>query len=552
MKKIFVNILVISLTLVLGSSCIKETFPMSDTATKEQLASSSSALGAMVGAIPAQMATGYLVYGRQTYETDMAWPGIMIALDSVTGEIIATGDSGYDWYSGYSNPAYGVGPTSYESYIPWRTMYIFVKGANDVISAVDEDSANDEQKNYLAQALAYRALFYMTLADMYEYKAPTDPEVSETYKPESDDIVGLTVPVVTEQTTQDEAKNNPRVSKEDIYDFILADLAKARSYIDESATGGTLLPNLAVIYGLYARAYLKLGSDGVAGAFTKAAEYADSAIVAHGGSVLTQAQWENPKTGFNNFSANSNSWMWYLQYSTETIGNLNTFVAHMSCEETWTAYGCASGRGVPKNLYESIPDTDWRKHSWLDPAGYSYYDYPRNRDFYTHSQANRRLKAYANIKFRPAQGDYATWKVGGASEVPLMRVEEMYLIKAEAVAMAGDVAEGKNILNTLIQTRDASYDCSSIADNFFQAEVYRQKRIELWGEGLIFHDAKRIGAGMRNGYTGTNAEGDFRINCTGVAPAWNFVIPDTEINGNPALKGYNNPDPSEALEHWDE
>ena len=64
MKKIFVNILVISLTVVFGSSCIKETFPMSDTATKEQLASSSSALAAMVGAIPAQMVTGYLVYGR--------------------------------------------------------------------------------------------------------------------------------------------------------------------------------------------------------------------------------------------------------------------------------------------------------------------------------------------------------------------------------------------------------------------------------------------------------------------------------------------------------
>ena len=57
---------------------------------------------------------------------------------------------------------------------------------------------------------------------------------------------------------------------------------------------------------------------------------------------------------------------------------------------------------------------------------------------------------------------------------------------------------------------------------------------------------------MKNGYTGTNAEGDFRINCTGVAPAWNFVIPDSEVNGNPAIKGFNNPDPSEALEPWDE
>ena len=55
MKNIFGKIAIFGLVLVLGSSCIKETFPMSDTATKEQLATSSSALTAMVKAIPAQI-----------------------------------------------------------------------------------------------------------------------------------------------------------------------------------------------------------------------------------------------------------------------------------------------------------------------------------------------------------------------------------------------------------------------------------------------------------------------------------------------------------------
>ncbi|MBR4585595.1 MAG: RagB/SusD family nutrient uptake outer membrane protein [Bacteroidales bacterium] len=550
MKRIFVKLLVLSLAVALGSSCIKETFPMSDTATKEQLASSSSALNAMVGAIPAQMATGYLVYGRQEYETDMAWPGIMIALDSVTGIIVDTGDSGYDWYQCYSNPTYGLGPTSYEAYIPWRTMYMFIKSANDVISAVDEENADKDQLNSLAQALAYRALFYYTLANMYEYKAPTDPAVAASYKPENN-VTGLTVPLVTEKTTQEEAKSNPRVPVAEMYKFIMDDLDKAEEYINDTK-GGTLLPNLGVVYGLKARAYLKMGADGVSGAYAKAVEYADKAIAQQAGSPLTQAQWENPKTGFNNFAANNNSWMWYIQYSAETIGNLNTFVAHMSSEETWTGYGCAVGRGISKELYESIPDTDFRKHSWIDPGKYAYYDYPRNRDFFTHKSSNRILHPYAGIKFRPAQGDYATYKVGGASEVPIMRLEEMYFIKAEATALNGNVGEAKKILNSIVQTRDASYDCSNIADNFFQSEIYRQKVIEFWGEGIVFHDAKRIGAGMHNGYPGTNVPGDFRLNCTGVCPAWNFVIPKTEINGNPALDGNNNPDPTEALEPWEE
>ncbi len=73
-----------------------------------------------------------------------------------------------------------------------------------------------------------------------------------------------------------------------------------------------------------------------------------------------------------------------------------------------------------------------------------------------------------------------------------MRLEEMYFIKAEATALNGNVGEAKKILNSIVQTRDASYDCSGVADNFFQSEIYRQKVIEFWGEGIVFHDAKRI------------------------------------------------------------
>jgi len=551
MKNTFAKLLILASVLVAASSCIKETFPMDSSATTAQLASSSSALSAMVGAIPANMAQGYLVYGQQEYEFDMAWPGIMIILDTVTGEIVDSGDTGYDWYSYWSEP-YGLGENYAPAYVPWRTMYIFVKSANDVISAVDPETANEEQLVYLGQALTYRALFYYTLAAMYEYKAPTDPNVSADYVPEAD-IEGLTVPIVTEATSQEDAKNNPRAKVEDVYELIFSDLDKAEEYLANTTSGGSLLPKLEVVYGLKARAWLNRASAGVDGAYAKAAEYAQKAIDQHAGSPLTQAQWESATTGFNDFSANSNSWMWYISYSAETIGNLNTFCAHMAPEETWTAYGCAVGRGVAKSLYESIPDTDFRKHSWIDPNGYTYYDYQRNRDFFTHKSSNRILKSYCNIKFRPASGDYATWKVGGCSQVPLMRVEEMYLIEAEALAMSGDLSGGKNILNTLIQTRDASYSCDSYTDaNLFQLEVYRQKRIELWGEGLIFFDAKRLGAGMKNGYTGTNAPDGYQKNCTGVSPTWNFVIPQREINGNPALDGYNSPDPTEALEDWEE
>ena len=40
-------------------------------------------------------------------------------------------------------------------------------------------------------------------------------------------VLGLTVPIVTEETTNDIAKSNPRATHEELVNFILADLDKA-------------------------------------------------------------------------------------------------------------------------------------------------------------------------------------------------------------------------------------------------------------------------------------------------------------------------------------
>ena len=515
---------------------------MSDSATAEQVGASASALTGLVAAIPAQMSQGYLVYGTQSSEFDMAYPGMMLILDSAAGELVDGGETGYDWYSFWSSNDYTLGANTSRSYCPWRTMYIFVKCANDVIGSVNPEEATQESLVALGRAYAYRANAYLILAQIYEWKAPTDPNVDSKYVPDGD-ITGLTVPIVTEATTQEDAKNNPRASKADIYDLIFSDLDKAEEYLADVTTT-SILPSLPVVYGLKARAYLALEQ------YASAAEYADKAITAKAGKPLSQDQWENPTTGFNDYSANSNSWMWYVAYSAETMGNLCNFVAHASAEETWTSYGWNVARGIQRRLYESIPDTDWRKHSWIDPDGKDYYDYKLNRDVFSGSKA---LPAYTSLKFRPAQGNCDTYSVGGATNVPTMRLEEMYLIKAEGLAMSNKISEAQTTLEELIKTRDSAYSATAFGSaSELQVEIYRQKRIELWGEGLIFYDAKRLGMGVTNGYTGTNAQEGYRFNCTGVAPWWNFVIPQSEINGNPAIDGFNNPDPSTTVKEWTE
>lgn len=542
MKNISKIVLIIAGMLLLATGCIKETFPTS-VATTEQIGASTSALEATVRAMPAQLVQGYLVYGEQEWEFDMAYPGLMIALDSAAGEIIDSGNTGYDWYSYWSSNDYGLGETTSRSYVPWRTLYMFVKNANDVIGAVDPSQASPAQLEFLAQALVYRAFAYLAMVQIYEYKPATDPNVKATYVPEGD-ITGLAVPIVTEKTTGEEAKNNPRATVQQVYDLIFSDLGAAQSYLAESKSTNRLFPTLPVVYGLMAKAHLARLE------YADAATYARKAIDAFGGSPLTQAQWEDPINGFNNYAANSNSWMWYIAYSAETMGNLCNFVAHMSAEETWTAYGWAVGRGINKNVYDLIPDTDFRKHTWIDPLGNEYYKYKTNRDVFD-EESGKALKPYTSLKFRPANGDYATYKVGGASHVPLMRLEEMMLIEAEGLAMSGHPGEAVTALEGLIQTRDPQYTCKYSTPENIQKEIYFQKRVEFWGEGIIFFDAKRLGAGVHNGYVGTNVQGGYRFNCEGVAPWWNWVIPQSEINGNPALKGFNNPNPSQAVKEWE-
>ena len=77
-----------------------------------------------------------------------------------------------------------------------------------------------------------------------------------------------------------------------------------------------------------------------------------------------------------------------------------------------------------------------------------------------------------------------------------------------------------------------------------------QKRVELWGEGIVFYDFKRLNYGKETGYEGTNVSTDSRCVTDGRAPWWNFVIPEKEVMQNEALKGLNNPEPCDIVKPW--
>ncbi|MBR0321132.1 MAG: RagB/SusD family nutrient uptake outer membrane protein, partial [Bacteroidales bacterium] len=376
-------------------------------------------------------------------------------------------------------------------------------------------------------------------------------------------VLGLTVPLVTEATTEESATNNPRLPREEMYAFILSELEKAETYIDPSSKAYAK-PSLGAVYGLYARAYIEMGAAGDAGAYALAAEYADKAITESGKTPLTQAQWEDPANGFNNGAAN-NSWIWGLPVSAENVGNILCFTAHMASEGTW-GYAPLSQISVSKRLYDQISDKDFRKHSWLDPAyiadpaAKQPYDYKFAGDdaakqAFLNGGMNPAAKPYQNIKFRPKGGETVDYTNGNPTDFPIMRVEEMYFLKAEALAGDGKIADAQAVLNDFMKTRilDGSYSCSAFTDfESFTDELLLQKRIEFWGEGILIYDYKRLDEGITRGYEGTNQASVYCYNSEGRSPQWNIVITRGEFQSNKGITdATNNPDPSNTLTLWD-
>lgn len=547
----------IALGLVLATGCIKETFPQGSTQTSAQVAKSASALAAMVNAIPSSMTTtdflGYL--GTYNDHTDFGYPGIAFRTENMLEDVVTSGENPY--YNRALQYAQNQAQGSTYIYCAyfWDAYYTYIKSCTDIISTIDPATANEDALNYLGIAHAYRAMFYLDLARLFEAKPNKYTDVSG--------VLGLTVPLVTEATTESSATNNPRLPREEMYAFILSELEKAEAYIDPQSKAYAK-PSLGAVYGLYARAYIEMGASGDEGAYAKAAEYADKAITESGKTPLTQAQWEDPANGFNNGAAN-NSWIWGLPVSAENVGNILCFTAHMASEGTW-GYAPLSQISVSKRLYDQISDKDFRKHSWLDPAyiadpaAKQPYDYKFAGDdaakqAFLNGGMNPAAKPYQNIKFRPKGGETVDYTNGNPTDFPIMRVEEMYFLKAEALAGDGKIADAQAVLNDFMKTRilDGSYSCSSYSDfESFTDELLLQKRIEFWGEGILIYDYKRLDEGITRGYKGTNQAAVYCYNSEGRSPQWNIVITRGEFQANKGITdATNNPDPSNTLTLWD-
>lgn len=200
-------------------------------------------------------------------------------------------------------------------------------------------------------------------------------------------------------------------------------------------------------------------------------------------------------------------------------------------------------------LYDKIPSTDVRKKWWLDSDTASSYldsltwtDYAKNITYKGQeipgaviTDVKVKMEPYANVKFGQRSG------VGEAvndGDWCLMRAEEMILLRAEALAKAGDLPAGKTVLEDFVKTyRNPAYTstASTLAD--FENEVWLQRRIELWGEGFAMADVMRLGKNVVRYHPGkaTNVPEDYQFNISANDPWLLLRFVQRETTNNVAI-----------------
>jgi hypothetical protein len=545
MKRYIKSIMMVglfSLALV-NTSCIEETEP-TDVATQDQAERSSSATKAQAMAIPAQLGDMDNDYvDRYNWHAPFGYPALLIIRDMMCNDAgFPTSSYAYHFYYFGANMNLD-GRYIYIAYV-WTYYYKLIQAANSIISVVNPETATKDQLGYLGAAYAVRAMAYMDMARMYEF-LPNDK--TSSVNSDGNDVLGLTVPIVTPDLTEEQARNNPRAKKADMVAFIEGDIAEAKKYIDNiSDRLNRTMPNLACVYGLEAR--LNMWKED----YPAAAVAAQQAIDASGMTPLSEAVALDKASGMNTYT----QFMWCVNLVKESDAvqsGIVNFISWMSNQTTYGYTGAATGQYVicDKNFYERISDTDWRKKWWQAPEGSSLRDQSsKNHIEYLSAEEAEALPTYASVKFRPGQGNQEDYNVGSATAIPLMRVEEMYFIKAEAEAQSNPAAGIATLTDFMTKYRDPSYSTNASTKDEAVDEIIFQKRVELWGEGQLFFDYKRLNMSVTRGYEGTPFFDRLRLNTNG-RPAWmNLVISVSEYQDNQAVNHWNNPDPSGLYTQW--
>jgi hypothetical protein len=264
-----------------------------------------------------------------------------------------------------------------------------------------------------------------------------------------------------------------------------------------------------------------------------AANAAETAISESGYTIqpVSASAFKKNSSNFIN-TVGSNNVMWGASIIADQSGIYASLYAHMDVDAAMYAGYDRAAKRINSDTYNLMGENDTRR-CWWDPND-------ENNPYQQHKLNFSDITTY--------MGDYV-W----------MRIEEMYLVAAEAECMLGNEAKAQNYLNTLVKTRDADYNCTKTGKELgkltsdrtgsLREAIIDQRRIELWGEYGRVYDIRRLKQGfirtVEQGWPNdaaillTNRPSDDPENYM-----WVLTIPQAEFDGNESLDATKDQNPT--------
>ena len=497
MKKIKLYIIAIAVgMLILPQSCSKEFL---ETTPTEQIPGNlvfTSVAGAW-GALNGVHRSMYIQYNSSQSHGGMA--GMYLYIDMLGTDIVFN-TSANGWYlNAYKWVDHRNDRSSMVLY--WTNLYRMIGNINQIITQIDALPGSETEKNAIkGQALTYRAWAHFMLVQLFAERYVAGGQNNQ-----------LGVPYMEEVTLV----GKPRNSVAEVYTKINGDLTQAITLLDGYSRPNKSHINKSVALAIQAQVAL------VQGNWSQAATSANAAR--QGYSFMTLVQ--HTEDGYSKHTNPENLWASYVQEDQTMY--FYSFYAYMSNNFNSTAIR-QSPKSINKELYDKISSTDVRKGFWYPNAV---------ADKKPFIQSNGVRFNYMSSKFQAVSSS------DGRGDFPWIRVAEMYLIEAEALArQVGKESQARDVLYLLAKNRDPEYVLSSNSGQALIDEILTQRRIELWGEGRNWTDLKRLNLPLvrptsANAGRGLHVESFATIvNEQPGTKNWVWLIPKAEIDTNPELE----------------
>ena len=228
--------------------------------------------------------------------------------------------------------------------------------------------------------------------------------------------------------------------------------------------------------------------------------------------------------GFRLNSESESEFIWASQIVEDQTDKWANYGAYVSRNFSSSSIR-ANPRSISSKLYDLISPTSVHK-SLYDPTGEHLDLQASGVDIV--SSAKR--YPYTNQKF------IAVSTSDSRVHVPHMRVSEMYLTEADALAQNGQAGPAAQVLYDYAVERDPSYTLSANTGQALLDEISVLRRIELWGEGFRWYDLKRLNQALDR--TGANHSVSITNGVLEVPAGdamWVWDIPRDEMDANPNM-----------------